>query len=192
VSLASVRAEQGRDEEALALLRRAAEAEPDSGFPRSCLGAFYERKGDPERALAAYRASVEVEPSHAAGHAGIGRILLSRGEVAGACAAFEAALAADPDDVAVLLGAAEARERADDRKGAARLLERALVHAPDRGDLWWRLAGLYEAEERLEDAVAALWEARARRPELAPEAGARLRRLYLRLAEREAAPTPPK
>ena len=63
-------------------------------------------------------------------------------------------------------------------------LERALVLVRDRADLWLRLANLYERLDRPEDAVAALWEARAREPSN-PEVGPRLKRLYARLAEKE-------
>jgi tetratricopeptide (TPR) repeat protein len=63
-------------------------------------------------------------------------------------------------------------------------LERALVDVKDRAALYVRLARLYESQGRLEDAVAALWEARAIEPSNA-EVGPRLKALYERLALRE-------
>lgn len=184
VNLASIRGSQGKDEEALALLARAAEADRDSGFPRSAMGAYYERKGDLDPALRAYRESVAVEPGHSAGHAGIARILARRGENAAALEELERALGAEPDDVALLLASSEAREKKGDLKGATLHLERVLVHVKHRAPLWIRLADLYTAQGRLEDAVAALWQARgaeATNSEVSP----RLKALYGKLAESE-------
>jgi tetratricopeptide (TPR) repeat protein len=184
VSLASVRNEEKREAEALTLLEHAAEADPNSGFPKSSLGAYFERKGDLDVALRSYRESIAREPGHASGHAGVARILLRRGEMAGALSEFDLALAADPDDVAVLLASSEAREMAGDRVTAILHLERALVHIKHRAALWTRLADLYTQEGRLEDAVAALWEARgADRADAG--VGPRLKILYSKLAERE-------
>jgi tetratricopeptide (TPR) repeat protein len=184
VSLASIRFEEKKDDEALALLGRAAEADPHSGFPKSAAGAYFERKGDLEVALRSYRESITLEPGHAAGHAGVARILLRRDETDGAIAELDLALSAAPDDVSVLLLSAQAREKRGDAKGATLHLERALVHVRDRAVLWIRLADLYELQGRLEDAVAALWEARGV-ARLNPDVGPRLKALYAKLAARE-------
>lgn len=184
VNVASIRGSEGKESEALALLEKAVQVDPDSGFPRSSLGAYYERKGDLDRALAEYRASVKIEPGHVTGHYRIGLLLAKREDFRGAGAAFDAALASDPDDVATLVAASDAHERGGEAKAAMLLLERALVHVPDRGDHWLKLAGLYEVQGRLEDAVAALWEARATK---APAAtvGPKLKALYEKLAAQE-------
>ncbi|HZE98899.1 MAG TPA: tetratricopeptide repeat protein [Planctomycetota bacterium] len=184
VSLASIRADERKDAEALELLEKAAGADRHSGFPRSCLGAYYERKGEPEKAMEAYQASVAVEPGHAPGHAGIARILAKRGGFADAAEEYDKAVAADGDDVATLIGASEAQEKIGDVKKAMLLLERALVHVKDRAPLWIRLAKYYEVEDRLEDAVAALWEARGVEP-ANPEVGPRLKALYAKLGAKE-------
>jgi tetratricopeptide (TPR) repeat protein len=166
------------------MLEKAAAADPHSAFPRAALGAYYERKGDADRALLAYRAAVGIEADSAAGHAGIARILSRKGSFQDAVAEYELALKADGSDVAVLIAGSEAHEKVGDLKAAMLLLERALVHVKDRPALWVRLARLYEGQGRLEDAVAALWEARAIEPANA-EAGPRLKALYEKLAARE-------
>jgi len=184
VNMASILTLQGKDREALELLEGAVQADPDSGFPRSSLGAYYERKGDLDRALAEYRKSVAIEPEHITGHYRLGKLLQESGKLDEALAEFEAALAVDPDDVASLLASAGAREAGGDEKGASLYLERALVFVPRRGDLWLWISRLYEAQDRLEDAVSALWRARAILPEdstIRP----RLASLYARLLEAE-------
>jgi len=66
VSLASLKADEGKDAEAVGLLDRAAAADRHSGFPKSALGAYQERKGDLDRALRAYQeTSVELAPQDA-------------------------------------------------------------------------------------------------------------------------------
>ncbi len=179
VSLAALRPE----EEARGLLERACRADPHSGFPRSSLAAWHERRGETELALAEYRASVAVEPAHATGHGGVARILDRQGDLEGAAAAWARALESDPDDVASLAGASATLERKGDAPAAMLRLERALVHVPDRADLWLRLGALYEALGRLEDAVAALWQARAADP--SSPVGPRLKALYGKLEARE-------
>lgn len=183
VAIASIRSEQGREADALELLARAAAADPDAGFPRSALARHWEKK-DPDKALAEYRESVRIEPGHAPGHAGIARLLASRGDLEGAGAEYAKALAADGDDVASLIGSSEIREKTGDARGAMLHLERALVHVNGRADLWLRLAGLYEKQDRLEDAVSALWQVRSIEPAHAA-AASRLKALYARLASRD-------
>jgi len=158
--------------------------DPKSGFPRSSLGSYYEGKGELDRALEEYQASVKIDPDHGVGHYRIGLTLSKKEDWKGASDAFDAALAGDPDDVATLDAAAAVRERQGDARGAMLFLERALVHVPDRGDLWVRLATQYDQLGRLEDAVAALWEARAFRAP-ASVVGPQLRSLYERLAHQE-------
>ena len=184
VGQASLKADEGKDAEAVSLLEKAAEADRDSGFPRSSLGAYYERKGDVDRAMEAYKASVAAEPGHAAGHAGIARILTRRGNYQDAAAEYAKALASDGNDLATLIAASEAQEKIGEIKQAMLLLERALVQLKDRAVLWIRLAHYYELQDRLEDAVAALWEARGAEPgnkDVAP----RLKALYTKLAAKE-------
>lgn len=184
VSLASLKADEKNETEALELLNKAASADPHSAFPKTSLGAWYERKGDLDKAMEAYRAAVVIESGSAAGHAGIARILTKRGGDQDAAAEYGKALEADGDDVATLIGASEAREKIGEIKAAMLLLERALVNVSDRPDLWIRLAGHYEVQDRLEDAVAALWEARGLDPKNSV-VGVRLKALYTKLAARE-------
>jgi tetratricopeptide (TPR) repeat protein len=184
VSLASLKDEEGKDAEAVELLEKAVAADRHSGFPKSSLGAYYERKGELDRALEAYKASVSIEPGHAAGHAGIARILARRGAYQDSAAEYDLALAIDGDDIATLLAASEARERIGEIKSAMILLEHALTYVKDRPALWVRLAKYYESQDRLEDAVAALWEARGIDPGN-QEVGARLKSLYGRLGAKE-------
>jgi tetratricopeptide (TPR) repeat protein len=127
---------------------------------------------------------VSAEPGHAPGYAGIARILARRGAYEDAAAEYERALAIDGNDVATLLAASEAREKTGDIKAAMLLLEHALVYVQDRPALWIRLAKYYELQERLEDAVAALWEARGADPNN-QEVGPRLKTLYAKLGARE-------
>jgi tetratricopeptide (TPR) repeat protein len=184
VSLSSLKADEGKDAEAVELLEKAAAADRHSGFPKSSLGAYYERKGELDRALEAYKASVSIEPGHVTGHAGIARILARRGAYQDAAAEYELALAIDGEDIATLLAASEAQERIGEIKSAMLLLEHALIYVKDRPALWIRLAKYYESQDRLEDAVAAIWEARGVDPGN-PEVGSRLKSLYGRLAARE-------
>jgi tetratricopeptide (TPR) repeat protein len=184
VSLASIRADEKKDAEAKELLEKAVAADKHSAFPSSSLGAYYERRGDLDRAMEAYKASVAVEPDHAPGHCGIARILSKRGAFEDAAAEYELALASDGSDIAVLLAASEAREKTGEIKAAMLLLERALIHVKDRPALWIRLARYYEVQERLEDAVAALWEARGLDPANV-DVGPRLKALYAKLGAKE-------
>lgn len=184
VSLASLRADEGKDEEALKLLEEAAAADRDSSFPKESLGAYYERKGELDAALKAYHDALDLEPTSAAGHAGLARIYTHRGAFQDAVTEYDKALETHGSDVATLIAASEAHEKVGDLIPATELLERALVNLKDRPAPWIRLAHLYECQNRLEDAVAALWEARAIDP-ANPEVGPRLKPLYQKLYSKE-------
>ena len=87
----------GRNEEARAVLERAAASAPDWVLPLLYLGNLAHEAGRLDAALAAYRAALALDRRNASLHYNLALTLTACGEAAAAVEAFRACLAAAPD-----------------------------------------------------------------------------------------------
>ena len=85
-------------EEALAEVRRAVAADPNSATGQTLLGDALYRRGDFEEAEEAYRRAVTLDPSFPAGQFGMGRILRTAGRYGDAAGFFHKAAILAPDN----------------------------------------------------------------------------------------------
>lgn len=154
--VAGRREEQGRLDEALALLRRALKVAPEAVGVMNALGLVLSRLGRFEEAAAAFGDALARAADFAPARANRGTVLRAMGRDAAALADFEAALAADPANLIALDGlAALALDKGD--TGEARLLaERVLAREPGWPGALLTRAGADLAEGRPEASAAAL------------------------------------
>jgi predicted TPR repeat methyltransferase len=89
--------QQGRSDEAVALIGRSLELEPGRADWHSNLGIVRQEQLDLDGAIAAYRQAIALDPGHANAYSNLGVVLRAKGEVAEAEAAYRAAIAADPE-----------------------------------------------------------------------------------------------
>jgi predicted TPR repeat methyltransferase len=88
--------QQGRSDEAIALIERSLELEPERADWHSNLGIVLQDRLRLDDAAAAYRRAIDLDPSHSNAHSNLGVVLRAQGEAAEAEAAYRAAIRIDP------------------------------------------------------------------------------------------------
>ena len=91
--------QQGRPDEAVALIERSLASLPDRADCYSNLGIVFQSTGRFDRAIDAYRRAIAIEPDHANAHNNLGAVLRATGDSAGAEAEYRAAIAIDPGHI---------------------------------------------------------------------------------------------
>jgi predicted TPR repeat methyltransferase len=88
--------QQGRNDEALALIERGLVLQPNEADWHSNLGIVLQSAARLDEAIDAYRSAIAIDPSHANAHNNLGVLLRARGEPAEAEAAYRTAIRLDP------------------------------------------------------------------------------------------------
>jgi tetratricopeptide (TPR) repeat protein len=160
--MAGILAGGGKGEEALTVLNRAVELEPDAGdayFSKGLLLLNLKRPADAEQAM---RAGIARSPENAVGHYHLGRILLETGKVDEAMASFERAITANNAFEPAYLALASMHEARHDKDRAVAVLKRYLQHVnPRNREIRHQLVRIYVdakdyagARKELEDLIA--------------------------------------
>lgn len=88
--------QQGKADEAAALIERSLELEPERADWYSNLGIVLQDRLELDGAAAAYRRAIAIDPSHANAHSNLGVVLRANGEPAEAEASYREAIRIDP------------------------------------------------------------------------------------------------
>ncbi len=91
--------QQGRSDQAVALIERSLALAPDRADCYSNLGIVFQATGALERAIAAYRRAIDIDPAHANAYSNLGVVLRAAGQPADAEAAYRTAIRIDPNHV---------------------------------------------------------------------------------------------
>src|SRR6266511_841321 len=91
--------QQGRNDEALALIERSLTLVPDQADWYSNLGIVLQSDGRLERAIDSYRRAIGIDPSHANAHNNLGVLLRATGRPVEAEAAYRAAIRLNPEHI---------------------------------------------------------------------------------------------
>jgi predicted TPR repeat methyltransferase len=110
--------QQGRTDEALALIARSIALVPEQADWHSNLGIVLQADGQLDRAIESQRRAIAIDPDHANAHSNLGVLLRATGKPDEAEAAYRAAIRLDPGHVdaytnlGILLGALKRTEEA--------------------------------------------------------------------------------
>jgi predicted TPR repeat methyltransferase len=91
--------QQGRNEEALALIERSIALVPDQADWYSNLGIVFQSDQRLDSAIASYRRAIAIDPSHANAYNNLGVLLRATGQPIGAEAAYRAAIRLNPEHI---------------------------------------------------------------------------------------------
>src|SRR6476619_3637072 len=89
--------QQGRNEEALALIERSVALVPDQADWYSNLGIVFQSEHRLDSAIDSYRRAIAIDPSHANAHNNLGVLLRATGQPVEAEAAYRAAIQLNPE-----------------------------------------------------------------------------------------------
>ncbi|MEM9251517.1 MAG: tetratricopeptide repeat protein [Planctomycetota bacterium] len=98
MNLGALYSRYGRDAEALPLLKKAAELEPETAVHHHNLGEAYRRLGRPEEAAGSFRRALEVDPNRADTYSNLAVVEFQAGQHDEAVALTEQALEIEPDN----------------------------------------------------------------------------------------------
>ncbi len=154
--VAGRREEEGRLDEALALLRRALAAAPGAIGVMNAIGLCLSRVGRFEEAVESFGAALALETGFAPAHGNRGSALLALGREAEAGEAFAAAAAIDPANLVAADGLAALALRRGETGEARRLAAAVLAREPGWPGAVLTLAGAELAEGRAQEAEVAL------------------------------------
>ena len=144
---------RGREDEAVALSRKAASLRPDDPLIQFNLGTLLHRRGKTEDAIACLRRAIALEPGHAAALNNLATIIKSRGRADDAMALYRRAIAADPGLFMAQLNLGLLLGESGDRAGAIACLRNAAILAPDNAEVHLRLGIALAGAERYTEAV---------------------------------------
>ena len=91
--------QQGRNDEALALIERSLALVPDQADWCSNLGIVFQSDNRLDSAIDSYRRAIAIDPSHANAHNNLGVLLRATGQPVEAEAAYRAAIRLDPEHI---------------------------------------------------------------------------------------------
>lgn len=165
----------GRDDEALALLTRAIEANPTLTVAHLEMGEIFEQKGDYVSAERSYGNAAQRQPSNFDAQFGHGRSLHLLNRIAEAIRAYLRALTIQPDNFDANLALATAYIQIDGPSQALPYAQRAVQLNPSSGPARANLGSVYSQLGRHREAVDQ-YQAAAELMELSPS-------LLLNLAE---------
>ncbi|MDP4028702.1 MAG: tetratricopeptide repeat protein [Gallionella sp.] len=162
--LGFVRCKQGKTGEALLLMERALEAQPDNTTFLVNLGALLTSLGKPSAALSHLQRALAVQPSLPSAHNNLANALRSLGQIDAAGRHYEAALALKPDLPEAHNNLANIRKEQGNVDEALRHYRQALALRPDFREAFSNLLALTRLTDTLsQDNIFALHRQFAKR-----------------------------
>lgn len=157
--LGTIRQQDGKLAEAVALYHRALAAKPDLAEASVNLSAALLTEGDKAGAKQAATTALAMKPGYAPALMALGRAEVALDDHPAALAHFEAALAADPEDCEAMFQAGTLGIRSGDRLRAVALLEQVVARRPDSAEAWNNYGSALAEDRRFAAAEQAIRKA---------------------------------
>lgn len=156
VSLAVCYTEKGMFQEAINVLHRASQIDPENADALCALGYVYRRSGMVEQAIEAFERALQCDPQCVRAQTSLAFLAMEQGRFEDAIALCREAIQADPTDEAAYLELAGALQLAGRSAEALEVLQKALALNPDNADHLLRYFSLLRDNGLHEEAAKAL------------------------------------
>jgi protein O-GlcNAc transferase len=156
--------ESGQAAQAIAMMRRMIDLEPDCAEHHYHLSLILTRIGQRDEAIVSLRQAIQLNLNFAAAHLNLGVFLYGRGEVAAAEQCLRTAIASGQDDEVAwrnLGKVLRSQDRLDEAEQAFRM---ALQRNPKSPEAWMMLGGVLRECGQITEAIAATRQAVTLRP----------------------------
>jgi protein O-GlcNAc transferase len=163
--LGVLRAQQGRYDEAIALVGAALKTKPDSAGALTNYGLILHRMKRHAEALLSYDKALTIQPNHAEALNNRGNALAAVERYGQALASYDQAIAVRPDYAEALNNRGNALEALDRRQDALASYDRALTFRPDYAEALYGRAHVLVKLESYAQALASYDRALAIRPD---------------------------
>jgi putative PEP-CTERM system TPR-repeat lipoprotein len=165
MALAQLAMINGRENEQLTWLEKAAWADQQALAPRVLLAQYWLRKSNPDKALAYATEAVNAAPGDAGALDLLGRIQLANGDNANAMGTFKRLAEVQPQSAGAQARLGQVLAHTEDWEGARKAVGRALTLDPDQIDAKALLTGLELRARRFDQALALARELQSAHPE---------------------------
>ncbi len=152
---------QGRPQDEVGLLARAADLEPSQPDYRYSHGVVLQMLGDAAGAAASYEATLRVAPGHASAHNNLGVLHQAAGRHDQAATHFREVVRHAPDLAAGYFNLANSLDELGDHQGTIAALRRAVALEPNRIEFHYNLANTLRHVGDAEGALASYARAHA-------------------------------
>jgi protein O-GlcNAc transferase len=146
--------QRGDQDQAVACVQRAIQADGGKGFFFNTLGEAYRSLGKPAEAVACYERAIAIGPEHAAYHQNLGLARQTLGQCDAAVASLRRAVELQPDLVAALANLGTVLHEQGNLTEAIGCYERALALAPGLADVHCALGNARKDQGREAEAAA--------------------------------------
>lgn len=150
--------EEGRPQDAIALLRDAAGAADDPTL-YDLLGNAYTKINDNAKAQTAFSRAVALDPNEPSHRHGLAQAMLANNNYQGALEQFQRLVQMEPDNPQNYLRLSQIYRHMNELDKAEAALMQAKKYAPGDLEVLYNEALLYEAQERYKDAIEVLSDA---------------------------------
>jgi predicted O-linked N-acetylglucosamine transferase (SPINDLY family) len=160
-------ARQGRHDEAIGFLKRAAAAAPSVAEIQNDLGNALFAAGRTAEACAAYRAAIELKPRFHFAYFNLGVALQRDNQLDGAISAYQSTIEVEPGHIEAHNNLGAALQSQGRYEEAAASFRQVIALAPDRASAYANLGTVLRPLDLLDEAIEAFRRAVALQPDLA-------------------------
>jgi protein O-mannosyl-transferase len=143
VNLGALYSDAGRNDEAIALYKKAASINPLIAATHYNLGLVYYETGKKEEAIASFHKALELDPKYAAAYNSLGQAYSDKGEKEEAIAYFKKAIEADPGFVNAMINMGVAYAAIGKTDDAVAAYQKAIAVAPGISKTYYNLGIVY-------------------------------------------------